>query len=78
MAGDGFSSANGRTVFDNGVVKIWQCPNCNWWRQWQDEHCTCCGAPREVLAGKGGMPPQTWHALSERAGLAASLFLPKR
>jgi hypothetical protein len=47
MGGNGFTSSNGRTVFDNGVVKIWLCPYCMWWCGWQDERCSGCGAPRE-------------------------------
>src|SRR5215467_8766391 len=48
MSCAGFSSSNGRTIFDNGVVRIWQCPYCKWWRPWQDERCSACGAPREL------------------------------
>src|SRR5215831_13167374 len=48
MSCAGFSSSNGRTIFDNGVVRIWQCPYCKWWRPWHDERCSACGALREL------------------------------
>jgi hypothetical protein len=37
----------GREVFENELTKLWRCPNCKWWRQWEDERCTC-GVSREI------------------------------
>src|SRR5215831_1039405 len=48
MSCGGFTSSSGRTIFDNGIVRIWQCPDCKWWRPWQDERCSACGALREI------------------------------
>ncbi len=62
MAESEFSVADGRTIFDNGVARIWQCPNCKWWRQWQDERCSGCGAPRD-----GGVERNRMAATSQPA-----------
>jgi rubrerythrin len=36
----------GREVFENGTVKKWRCPKCQWWLNWAEEACTACGALR--------------------------------
>ncbi len=48
MAENSFSVINGREVFDNGFSRQWRCPNCKWWRNWEDEHCIC-GARRDAV-----------------------------
>ncbi len=59
MAADGkFLVANGRVVFDNGVTKRWQCPECRWWREWADECCPVCRSPREAADGKEPAPAE--------------------
>jgi hypothetical protein len=60
MAENGlFTVINGREVFDNGTSKRWRCPKCEWWRDWEDEHCIC-GAPRYA----GAAAPAPSHSCS--------------
>jgi len=43
-----FREVNGRTVFDNGVVRIWRCPHCELWVEWEEDRCHVCGVSREA------------------------------
>ena len=52
-----FRTENGRTVFDNGQVRLWRCPICEWWRDWCLDRCCTCGTLRDSDHGKAG----TWQ-----------------
>ncbi|HUI56658.1 MAG TPA: hypothetical protein VLY04_16900 [Bryobacteraceae bacterium] len=64
MATETFTSLNGRTVYDNGVVRIWECPDCKWWRRWEDARCSVCGSLRDGDAAQ----PVCREAVGEAAG----------
>jgi hypothetical protein len=42
-----FSIVNGIEVYDNGEVKLWRDPKCQWWRRWDEESCPLCGTKRD-------------------------------
>jgi len=56
MASTAFTFLNGRMVYDNGLVRIWRCPYCKWWREWEDGRCKVCGAQRDGSAGQAANP----------------------
>lgn len=64
-----FSILNGRTVYDNGVVRIWECSNCKWWRAWEQEKCNVCGASRDgnLREREGAVSVLTVRRLADRA-----------
>jgi hypothetical protein len=43
-----FFIINGREVYDNGVRRLWRCPECKSWRQWDVTVCPTCKAARDV------------------------------
>jgi hypothetical protein len=42
-----FSIVNGRQVYDNGLTKLWRCPECKWWREWEEKQCCACKLLRD-------------------------------
>jgi hypothetical protein len=42
-----FSMIRGREVFESDQRKIWRCPRCEWWRDWNTLTCCGCGTPRD-------------------------------
>ena len=45
-----FSVLNDRVVYDNGEVRIWRCPACKWWRDWEVERCPVCRGLRDAVS----------------------------
>jgi hypothetical protein len=45
--------ANGREVFESGGRRLWRCPVCAWWRDWETLSCCGCGAQRDDQAVEG-------------------------
>ena len=62
MQAGAFAYVSGRLVFDNGVVKIWRCPGCKCWRQWEDEKCGVCSAARDFASHPAINPSQNPEA----------------
>jgi len=61
---EAFTLLNGRTVYDNGAVRIWRCPHCTWWCRWQDAQCSVCGATRDGDAQQAASPELVGQAAS--------------
>lgn len=58
-----FRWINGRVVLDSpdGTPRLWRCPHCQWWQQWQDEKCRGCGAPREPIRSSDAPDVESPH-----------------
>jgi hypothetical protein len=51
-----FFQLNGREVFVNEALKRWRCPECAWWRDWDEERCCGCGLHRDDPAAAARRP----------------------